>query len=262
MSSGGLTEEQRKRIEENRRKALEKRAALLSQRQQQNAPTSTTSTSSATDGCLASKFASNRAVKPSKEEQSLFSSNRDITSVPQKQPILKSGGDKPTSNLYTVNHVSSSYMHTNGHAKSHLVGSANTSVAPKTTVSKPSAGPPSLNSFQNTISKFYRPQNVSSSPMRKFEPQTNSSSSTKSNSASASVNNSARSSKSNAAFNSNIRGKAEKPIKGNCVLISRQRFTVIVPYQTQVIGIFKTIPSRSYGKLHSYILCILTYECK
>lgn len=257
MSSGGLTEEQRKRIEENRRKALEKRAALLSQRQQKNAPTTTTSTSSATDGCDASKFASNRAVKPSKEEQSLFSSNRDKTSVQQKQPFLKSGGDKPSSILHTVNHVSNSYVHTNGHGKSHLVGSANTSVAPTTTVANPPAGPASLNSFQSTISKFYRPQNVSSSPMRNFEPKPKSSSSTKSNSASVSVSNSAGSSQSSAAFNSNIRGKAEKPIKGNCVLISKQRFTVVMPYQTQVLGIFKTIPSRSYGKLHSYILCII-----
>ena len=254
MSSGGLTEEQRRRIEENRRKALEKRAALLSQRQQKNA--SATTTSSATDRCDGGKFATNRAVKPSREENSLFSSSRDNTSVPQRQPSLKSGGDTPSSNLQSMNRASNSYMYTNGHAKPHVVGSANTSVGSTTLVSKPSAGPASLNSFQSTISKFYRPQDASSSSIRKLALETNpnsNSSTTSSNSASVSAKNSAVSSKSSAAFNSNIRGKSEKPVKGNCVLISRQRFTVVVPYQAQLIGIFKTIPSRSYGKSHSIL---------
>lgn len=248
MSSGGLTEEQRKRIEQNRRKALEKRAALLSQRQQQNAPT--TKISSATDRCDAGKFASYHAVKPSREDHNLLSSSREKTSVPQRQPSLKSGGDKSSSNLQSMSHASNSYMYTNGHAKPHLVGSANTSVGSTTSGSNPSAGSASLNSFQSTISKFYRPQNVPSTSIRKFETKPNSSSSTTSNSASVSASNSAGSSKSSATFNLNVRGKSEKPVKGNCVLISRQRFTVVVPYQPQLIGIFKTIPSRSYGKLY------------
>ncbi|KAL9967490.1 hypothetical protein ACROYT_G025722 [Oculina patagonica] len=243
MSSGGLTEEQRKRIEENRRKALEKRAALLSQRQQKNAPTAT---SSATDRCDAGKFASSHAVKSSRENKSFLSSSRDKTSVPQRQPSSKSEGDNSSLNLQSTNQTSNSYMYTNGHAKPHLVGSASTSVGSSTSVSNSMAGTASLNSFQSTISKFYRPQNAPSSSTRKLETKPNSSWSTTSNSTSVSASNSAGSSKSNAAFNLNVRGKSEKPVKGNCVLISRQRFTVVVPYQPQLIGIFKTIPSRSY----------------
>lgn len=256
MSSGGLTEEQRKRIEENRRKALEKRAALLSQRQPKNAPaTATTTTSSATDKCDAGKFASNCAVKTTGEERGLFSSSKDNTGVPKRQLSLQSGGGRPSSSyLQKISHASNSYMCTNGHAKPPLVGpvadSQNASVVSATSTSKTSNGPTSLKSFQNEISKFYRPQNVPSSAMRKFETKPNPNSSMASTSAPVSASNRTGPSKASAACNLNVKGKSEKPVKGNCVLISRQRFTVVVPYQTQLIGIFKTIPSRSYGRLY------------
>ena len=254
MSSGGLTEEQRKRIEENRRKALEKRAVLSSQRQQKNYAPTTTSSATHRGGGDAGKFATNRAVKPSREEHGLFSASKDKTSGPPRQPCLQSGGDKPSSNLKSVGHVSNSYMYTNGHAKPPLVGESvnNTTVGSTTSVSKPSNGPASLNSFQNTISKFYRPQDASSLSIRKFDTQStrklNSNSSTTTTSTSVSASNKAGPSKSSAAHNLNFKGKSEKSVKGNCVLISRQRFTVVAPYQAQLIGIFKTIPSRSYGR--------------
>lgn len=252
MSSGGLTEEQRKRIEENRRKALEKRAALLSQRQLRNAAsTGTTKTSSATDKCDAGKFASNCVVKTAGEERGLFSSSKDKTGVPQRQR-----GDRPNSNdLQSISHASNSYMYTNGHAKPPLtspaVNSQHTSVGSTTSTSKTSNGPTSLKSFQNKISQFCRPQNVpSSSTMRKFETKPYSNSSMASTSASVSPSSRMGPSKASAAHNLNVKGKTEKRVKGNCVLISRQRFTVVVPYQAQLIGIFKTIPSRSYGRLY------------
>ena len=261
MSSGGLTEEQRKRIEENRRKALEKRAALLSKRQPKNAPpTGTTKTSSATDKCVAGKFASNCVVKTVGEERGLFSSSRAKMSVPQKQPSVQSGGDRPSSNdLQAKSHASNSYMYryTNGHTEPPLIGatvnSQSTSIGFTTSTSKTSNETTSstpLSSFQNKISKFYRPHNVPSCTMRKFETKLNSNSSMASTSASVSASNRTGPSKASAAHTLNVKGKTEKPVKGNCVLISRQRFTVVVPYQAQVIGIFKTIPSRSYGKFY------------
>lgn len=257
MSSGGLTEEQRKRIEENRRKALEKRAALLSQRQPKNAPTKgTTKTSSATDKCDSGKFSSNCVARTTGEERGLLGLSRVKTSVPHSQPSMQSGGNRLSSNdLQTKSHASNSYMYTNGHAKPPLIGPAvnsqYTSVGSTTSTSKISNGPTSsttLNSFQNKISKFYRPQNVHSSAVRKFETEPNSNSSVASTSASVSASNRTGTSKAGAAPTLNVKGKSEKPVKGNCVLISRQRFTVVVPYQGQLIGIFKTIPSRSYGK--------------
>ena len=51
---------------------------------------------------------------------------------------------------------------------------------------------------------------------------------------------------------------SEKAIKGMCVLLSRKRFSVNVGYHAQLIGIFKTIPSRSYGKL---LQRPCTYHC-
>ena len=258
MSSGGLTEEQRKRIEENRRKALEKRAALLSQRQPKNAPpTGKTKTSSATDKCDAGKFASNCVVKTTGEERGLFSSSRAKISVPQRQPSLQSGADRPSSNdLQAKSHASNSYMYTNGHAKPPLIGasvnSQNSAVVSMTSTSETSNRPASstsLSSFQNKISKFYRPQNVPSCTVRKFETKPNSNPSMASTSASVSASNRTGPLKASAAHTLNETGKSEKTVKGNCVLISRQRFTVVVPYQAQLIGIFKTIPSKSYGKL-------------
>jgi len=256
MSSGGLTEEQRKRIEENRRKALEKRAALLSQREPKYAPPKgTTKTSSATDKCDSGiKFASNCVARTTGEERGLLGLSRVKTSVPHSQPSVQSGGNRPSSNdLQTKSHASNSYMYTNGHAKPPLIGPAvnsqYTSVGSTTSTSKISDGPTSsttINSFQNKISKFYRPQNVHSSAVRKFETEPNSNSSVASTSASVSASNKTGPSKAGAAHTVNVKGKSEKPVKGNCVLISRQRFTVVVPYQGQLIGIFKTIPSRSY----------------
>ena len=243
MSSGGLTEEQRRRIEENRRKALEKRAALVSQRQQQNAPTRTSSATDRADG----KFASNRTVASSRGERGLFSSDNDKSSVPHRQPFLQSG-DKSNSNLHA----------SNSHKKPPSVGpdlnSQNTSAGSTAFASRTSNASGSLNSFQSTISKFYRPQHASSSPIRKFETKntspSSSSMSTKTTDTSTSASNRAGPSKSNAANHfKNFKGTSEKPVKGNCVLISRQRFAVVVPYQAQLIGIFKTIPSRSYGML-------------
>lgn len=35
--------------------------------------------------------------------------------------------------------------------------------------------------------------------------------------------------------------------RGSCELISKERFTVHVPYHQQLINIFKTMPSRNYG---------------
>ena len=249
MSSGGLTEEQRRRIEENRRKALEKRASLLSQRQPKNAPPrGTPKTSSTTVKCDAGKFASN-CVPTTGEERGLFSSSRNKTSVPQKQPYVQSVGERPSLNDFQAKScASNSYMYTNGHP---AVNSQNTSAGSTTSTSKTSNEPTSLNSFQNKISKFYRPQNVPScSAMRKFETKPNSNSSMTSSSVSVSASNRTSPSKASAANTLNVKLKSEKTVKGNCVLISRQRFAVVVPYQAQLIGIFKTIPSRSYGKFY------------
>ena len=249
MSSGGLTEEQRKRIEENRRKALEKRAALLSQRQLQKVPSA--SASSSTSKGEAGKLTFSNAVQPPRKEHALLSSSTDSTSMHQRQLPLQSDGVKPGTKSESVGPASKNYMYTNGHAKPSLVGSSakpqDSSVVSVTSIPKTSNRPASLTSFQSTVSQFYRPQNnpTGSSAMRKLE-TSNPSSTT----ASTSANTKSGPLKSGATTSSLNFRKLEKEVKGHCVLISRHRFTVVVPYQAQLIGIFKSIPSRSYGKIH------------
>ena len=48
-------------------------------------------------------------------------------------------------------------------------------------------------------------------------------------------------------FNSNKK-QSSKVITGNCRLITRDRFTVVVPYHERLIDIFKSIPGKVYGK--------------
>ena len=227
MSAGGLTADQRRRIEENRRKALEKRAALQSQRQQQIAP-------SVTDGADG-KFASSRMVTTSREERCLFPRGSSIKSrEPQRQVSLQS------------------------REKSSLNGSnvfENNSADSMAPASKTYNSAGSLNSFQRSISKFYRPQTSSSSFARNSETKFTSpckssgATATTTKSTSSKISPRAGISKPNTGNVVNFKENSEKPVKGNCALISRQRFTVVVPYQAQLIGIFKTLPSRNYGML-------------
>lgn len=49
-------------------------------------------------------------------------------------------------------------------------------------------------------------------------------------------------------------------VTGSCQLLSKERFIVIVPYQEQLIEIFKSIDSKVYSKLQSFHChIVLTY---
>jgi len=49
-------------------------------------------------------------------------------------------------------------------------------------------------------------------------------------------------------------------VTGNCQLLSKERFIVKVPYQEQLIEIFKSLDSKVYGKLRSFHChVLLTY---
>jgi hypothetical protein len=50
-------------------------------------------------------------------------------------------------------------------------------------------------------------------------------------------------------------------ITGNCQLLSKERFSVIVPYQEQLIEIFKSIDSKVYGKLQSFHSTLFADSC-
>lgn len=253
MSSGKLTDEQRRRIEENRRKALEKRAARMRQQQEQTA--SSTNTASATFKLNINRgnFVSSNAAQPPRNENALLSSNRPNSYVPQRQMSSKSEGVKHSLNVtLSVGQASDANLSINGNTMRSSTGfsgeSQNSLVGASKSMVKPSDNERSSFSFQSTVSQFYRPQNIpdSFSSKRKFEstnPGTKPSTVSSQNSNSGSL-------KSGVVSSVNIK-KTEKEVKGNCVLMSRERFAVVVPYQPQVIGIFKTIPSRSYGKFYS-----------
>lgn len=246
MSSGSLTEEQRKRIEENRRKALEKRAALLNQREQQKltntSSSSATSVRAATFRSETDKTTVSNDVPPTRKEHALLSLSTGNTIVPQRQLSLQCGGAKPTT---TPLSIAGQASNTHIHAKPSLTGSIarpqNSAAA--ATSKKSSVGPSSVNSFQSTLSQFCRPQINPSSSTRKYPSSTTNG---------VSVNDKPRALKIGSSSTLNCR-KPEKEVKGNCVLISRERFTVVVPFQAQLIGIFKTMPSKRYGKVHDVI---------
>ena len=44
-------------------------------------------------------------------------------------------------------------------------------------------------------------------------------------------------------------GQAQQPLKGQCVLISKDRFEVNIGFSQTVVEVFKTISSRVYGEL-------------
>lgn len=253
MSSGQLTDEQRRRIEENRRKALEKRAARLRQQQEQTALSTNTASSTFK---LNINGGNSNAAQPPRNENALLSSNKPNSYVPQRQMSSKSEGVKHSLNVTTpsVGQASNANLLMNGNTIPFSTGvsgeSQNSLVGASKSMVKASNNERSWRSFQSTVSQFYRPQNIpdSSSSKRKFE-STNPGTNPSTVSSSGFANTNSGSLKSGVVSSVNFK-KTEKEVKGNCVLMSRERFTVAVPYQPQVIGIFKTIPSRSYGKIH------------
>ena len=259
MSSGQLTDEQRRRIEENRRKALEKRAARL--RQQQERTALSTNTASATFKLNninnGGNFVSSNAAQPPRNENTLLSSNKPNSYVPQRQMSSKYEGVKHSLNLtQSVGQASNASLLMNGNtipSSNDFSGkSQNSVVGAAKPMAKPSNDERSSRSFERTVSQFYRPQNIpgsnSSSSKTKFE-STNPGTNPSTLSSSGFAKSNSGSLKSGVVSSVNIK-KPEKEMKGNCVLMNRERFTVVVPYQPQVIGIFKTIPSRSYGKIN------------
>lgn len=260
MLSGQLTDEQRRRIEENRRKALEKRAARL--RQQQERTALSTNTASATFKLNninnGGNFVSSNAAQPPRNENTLLSSNKPNSYVPQRQMSSKyEGVNKHSLNLtQSVGQASNASLLMNGNtipSSNDFSGkSQNSVVGAAKPMAKPSNDERSSRSFERTVSQFYRPQNIpgsnSSSSKTKFE-STNPGTNPSTLSSSGFAKSNSGSLKSGVVSSVNIK-KPEKEVKGNCVLMNRERFTVVVPYQPQVIGIFKTIPSRSYGKIN------------
>lgn len=53
-------------------------------------------------------------------------------------------------------------------------------------------------------------------------------------------------------YNHSLQNSKSKPVRGSCEITSKERFTVHVTYHQQLIDTFKTISSKSYGKVIFY----------
>ena len=241
MSSGGnLTEEQRKRIEENRRKALEKRATRIAGQSVQQR--STFSTSPSTDGrAICNKLSSVSQGVATPHSISLSSQNVPQKGSSRSADVWNANAYRRGSSGFQNNHPAKQGPFSvgnkntvNGTADSHDSAPKFYSLGSK----RPSDNPVK---FQNT----HREQSHAN-PQKLTSPSYKSSASNNTGPTSSWKACNTNSSKS--ATQQSSQGRAEKPVRGSCVLINRKRFTVDVPYQVQLIGIFKTMPSRIYGK--------------
>lgn len=238
MSSSSLSEEQRKRIAENRRKALEKRAALLTQRQQLTS--SVTSRQSATGKFINAASQHKHYARNASMPQTQLSLHSTECNVTSRSDV---GQAKSSADIFTeVNGQANSSRIDSG---TKFLGSSGAGTSTNKTLSDSS----SINSFQSSLLKFCRPQNNPSSSTKNSEIF-------KAVSNAADITNKGKEPSKIGGTSSLDSRKAAKEVKGYCVLISRDRFAVVVPYEPQLIGIFKTMPSRKYGK-YGFNTCLL-----
>lgn len=230
MSSSSLSEEQRKRIAENRRKALEKRAALLTQRQQLTS--SVTSRQSATGKFINAAPQHKHYARNASMPQTQLSLHSTECNATSRSDV---GQAKSNADIFTeVNGQANSSRIDSG---TKFLGSSGAGTSTNKTLSDSS----SINSFQSSLLKFCRPQNNPSSSTKNSEIS-------KAVSNTADITNKGKEPSKIGGTSSLDSRKAAKEVKGYCVLISRDRFAMVVPYEPQLIGIFKTMASRKYGK--------------
>ncbi|XP_067021741.1 SWI/SNF-related matrix-associated actin-dependent regulator of chromatin subfamily A-like protein 1 isoform X1 [Acropora muricata] len=228
MSSSSLSEEQRKRIAENRRKALEKRAAILTQRQQLTS--SVTSRQSATGKFINAAPQHKHYARNASMPQTQLSLHSTECNATSRSDV---GQAKSNADIFTeVNGQANSSRIDSG---TKILGSSGAGTSANKTLSDSS----SINSFQSSLLKFCRPQNNPSSSTKNSEIS-------KAVSNTADITNKGKEPSKIGGTSSLDSRKAAKEVKGYCVLISRDRFAVVVPYEPQLIGIFKTMPSRKY----------------
>lgn len=221
-TSAKLSDEQRRKIDENRRKALEKRAARLNEGK-----------SSASANKVAA-FSHSKQVRtfPQKSLPSSATSEHaktsDSSSLTSKFSNSSAANTCRTSNTLAQTSSSSAHAHQND---------SNENM--KSFVSQFTRPTSSSNSFYKTdkpsgVEKLFSSNNNNNEqkfPLKNLPHQPNS---------------------GNGSESSNVKtGPSKGPtkvVKATCVLLSRNRFAVKAQFHGPLIGMFKTIPSRSYGK--------------
>lgn len=209
IMSGNLTDEQRRKIDENRRKALEKRAARLNHSKQPNNPTLTLSKNLVNTDSFGSS-SSHSIARQSNSTKNTVSASKDASfDVGRSIPGQASKSSFNESTFTTTT----------------TTQSGNETSTTQTT------------SIQDFVSKFARPGSSKSSFSKSDKGKVdNRPEQTQGNDKVCGAPNFGAS-------------KDVKVVKGTCVLISKNRFAVKAGYHAQLIGMFKTIPSRSYGEL-------------
>jgi hypothetical protein len=281
----GLTEEQKRRMEDNKRKALAKRAEKCSPVKQTSAVgnisrpqpgtawknTSTSSTNKSSTNKSPSKYYSAGSLNKSPLKYSAGSLNALMkfpgTPTNSTASAGSTGGNNP--NRFQSNfagttsvpsgkvHVPTSTVYGQNSNLTRTSGTGVASVSDSTTATtknsfysayssneKPGASFSANNNMTTTESNNYsKTRNVPSSLLAKFtNPGSMSSPPWKSKAPGGEAASSGQGANAFPMF-----GK-QKPVKGSCVLITRDRFEVNVGYSAPLVEVFKSMKSRQYGK--------------
>lgn len=248
-SSGGLTVEQKRRIEENRQKALAKRAQKTSPNKSEYGVNN-----NRTSGNI------QKTVNfiPSTNKTSVTSSSKPVSATEvQYSGNLFKGNNLPRQTSYSSSNSKNSLSNQINKHSAHTLSNQNVV---------------SLSS-QNSSSGTYRPYTSTSGVASNNASSSNSSNkpfcnTSAGNSASSSalhkpftstISHSTEESKptqnftgqlpsqeKNADKQRNIFGVGVKPVKGQCILISRERFEVKVGYSQPLIELFKKMKTKMY----------------
>ena len=216
--SSDLSAEQLRRMEENRKKARERLA------NKRSAPVTTSATSS-------------------------LNSNTHFTSQcpPAKRPALVTDAaqsSRPSNNVSSSTH--NKYQEPN-RFKSQSCSSPSTAVSFSTaTVTAHCNNPSSLSSLNNKPTTSVTSHHGSHTQPFLSSSKTSGPSSTQ---LSSSLHPFGASNQPPSISKQLKFVEMQKKIKANMMLISKTRFKVLVPYETNVIEIFKRMPTRSYGGL-------------
>jgi hypothetical protein len=227
--SGNLTNEQRRKIEENRRKALEKRAARLNQPKQPDTTLRLTENVVKTNKSTGSFSMQSVARQANTKEQNETGSGN--VGFGGTRPFPGQGSNSSNkSQIQTTETTSNNNEHETLEAKT--------------------------TNIQDFVSKFTRPSSSKTSFTKNDKSfgvdtffSTNSKTTLESKPQQTSQLSTNNKDKVCGASVAPALGttKDTKITKGTCILISKKRFAVKVGYHAQLIGLFRTIPSHSYG---------------
>ena len=278
-ASGGLTAEQKRKIEENRQKALAKRAEKLSKSPIKACYGFNDNTSSGNRPNIGNN---NVVTHASKASNNMGQSSVSNFHNAGNERIVGNNVKPSDDNSGTGNYGNSKYNFPSSNLSKHY-GQSSSSIKSNPslshqinrhsaqTLSDQNLGNNlSTNQNRSSSSGSYRPYKGSASSTSScsgvYKPYNSSGSSTSNASSSTQSNNNTGSSKPTSNFTGILPAKEEtnkrniftalgKSVKGQCILISRDRFEVKVGYSQPLIELFKRMKTKMYGEfIRTYMI--------